>query len=54
MIADLLQRKDKVSGCFKNKTLLFSSNVKIKFQRKGFRVVLKISLNPLKTGNALL
>ena len=30
VVADLWQRKDKISSCFKTAPLLFSSNVKIK------------------------
>ena len=48
--ADLWQRKDKISGCFKNSTsvVLQQCQNKANFQRKGSSIVLKFLLNVLK------
>ena len=50
VVADLWQRKGKISGCFKNSTstVLPRCQNKVSFQRKGSSVVLKFLLNLLK------
>ena len=50
VVADLWQRKGKISGCFKNSTfvVLEQCRNKVSSQRKGSSVVLKVFVNLLK------
>ena len=50
MVADLSQRKGKISGCFKNSTSTVNQQCqnKVNFQRNGSGVVLKFLLIILK------
>ena len=48
VVADLWQGKGKISGCSKTNVLLFSSDVKVSFQRKYSGIALEFSRQFLK------